>query len=159
MGNARKDPVRTLKLVVTLGAIGILLLRVAFPELQIDAVSLGFVGVALLPWPSPLIKSAKLPGGFEIEFQDVKKAAERVTSAEDSTTLLPSRAPPPSYLELWTKDPTCPESDCELKSRNACVNWRRSLPSSPTAACPVAPLTRRRQGGIPKATAMVPLKG
>ena len=104
MSEPVKDPLRSLKLLVTLGALLLLFVRILFPSLRIDAVSLGLVAVALLPWLSPLIKSAKLPGGFEIEFQDVKNAADKVTSGEASTPLV---SPPQlSYLELADQDPS-----------------------------------------------------
>ena len=43
--------------------------------LTIDAISLGLLIVALLPWASSLIESAKFPGGWEIKFRDLKKAS------------------------------------------------------------------------------------
>jgi hypothetical protein len=105
MSDATKDGLHGLKLAVSLGALTILLVRILFPALRIDAVSLGLIAVALLPWLSPLIKSAKLPGGFEIEFQDVKDAAEKVTSGEASISISPPSALQLSYLEVAEQDP------------------------------------------------------
>jgi hypothetical protein len=52
--------------------------RLVWPDLKIDAISLGLALVGVLPWLSPLIKSAEIPGLGRIEFQDVKSAAESV---------------------------------------------------------------------------------
>lgn len=56
--------------------------RLLWPWLQIDAVSLGLLALVILPWLTPLIKSAELPGGWKVEFQDVEKAAEKITGPQ-----------------------------------------------------------------------------
>jgi len=89
---------------MTVGALVVLLVRTLFPALGIDAVSLGLLLLALLPWLSPLIKSAKLPGGFEIEFQDVKDAAQKVTANEPAPTVAPPASP--TYLDIADQDPS-----------------------------------------------------
>jgi hypothetical protein len=105
MNKAPKDSLLPLKVLVTVGAIAVLALRIFLPTLRIDAVSLGLIGVALLPWLSPLIKSAKLPGGLEIEFQDVKNAAEKITAGEATTLLVAPSSPTPTYLDIAEQDP------------------------------------------------------
>lgn len=104
MKGGLSDPLLLLKSVVTLVALAVLVARIAFPTLRIDAVSLGLILVALLPWLSPLIKSAKLPGGFEIEFQDVRDAAERVTASEAAAPPVPPSTP--AYLDIADQDPS-----------------------------------------------------
>ena len=64
------DSVHTVKIVVTAVAAVALIARIVFPTLSIDAASLGLIALAILPWLAPLIKSAELPGGIKIEFQD-----------------------------------------------------------------------------------------
>jgi len=81
MASDSTDSHTGLKVIVTVVAVSLFVIRVALPHLNVDAVSLGLLLLALLPWLSPLIKSAKLPGGIEIEFQEVKKAAEKVTAS------------------------------------------------------------------------------
>lgn len=56
-----------------------IVVRLVFPALKIDAVSLGLFVLGVLPWLAPLIKSAELPGGWKIQFQDIKNAAEKIT--------------------------------------------------------------------------------
>ena len=101
-----------LKVAVTGIAVVALILRIAFPQLRIDAVSLGLLALALLPWLSPLIKSAELPGGLKIEFQEVKRAAEKVVAAiapSGAPAMAPqpgaAPAPEPVYLAIADQDP------------------------------------------------------
>ena len=61
-------------------AISVIWLRIWKPDLKIDALTFGLIIVAILPWLSELIESAKFPGGWEIKFRDLEKAAEKVTS-------------------------------------------------------------------------------
>jgi len=49
-----------------------------------DAVSLGLIIAALLPWASTLVESAKLPGGWEIKFRDLKGASDKIESKTKS---------------------------------------------------------------------------
>jgi len=78
----RPDSNLTLKIVVSSVCVILIALRFLFPNLQVDAVTLGLLVLALLPWLSPLIKSAEVPGVGKIEFQDVKVAIERVANSE-----------------------------------------------------------------------------
>jgi hypothetical protein len=43
--------------------------------------------VLLLPWCGSLIKSAKLPGGWEVTFREVDKAGEKITGETFSSSL------------------------------------------------------------------------
>jgi hypothetical protein len=97
---------RLLKAIVTVGAVSAFATHLILPNLKIDAVSFGFLLLALLPWLSPLIKSAKLPGGFEIEFQDVKNAADKVAAGEPAAAAMGTAAvQEPSYLTIAEQDP------------------------------------------------------
>jgi hypothetical protein len=40
--------------------------------LNIDAITLGLLVVAVLPWFSDLLQSAKFPGGWEVNFREIK---------------------------------------------------------------------------------------
>jgi hypothetical protein len=93
-----------LKTIVTLAAIILIAVHLIWPELKIDAITLGLLIVAVLPWLTTLIESAKLPGGWEVKFRDVKAAGQKIidqaTSAETKRL-----APKPSYLEISDQDP------------------------------------------------------
>ena len=69
----------TIKTLITAGAIGVLVLHAIRPDLRIDLVSLGLLIAAILPWLSSVIKSAEFPGGWKVEFQEVKQAGDKVT--------------------------------------------------------------------------------
>lgn len=72
-----------------------LLAHLLWPELRVDAISLGLLAVVILPWLSPLVKSAELPGGWKVQFQDVETAAARITGAA-SGAIPPKPTPPAS---------------------------------------------------------------
>ena len=74
----RLTPDQWLRLTITVLALAGLALHLFFPGVKLDTATLVLLGVALLPWLSSLVRSAKFPGGFEIEFQDLQAAAERV---------------------------------------------------------------------------------
>ncbi len=96
--------IRTVKSIITLGALVAVLARVIWPDLAIDGVTLGLLGLSVLPWLSPLVKSAELPGGFKIEFQDVQAAGDKITGG--MTPRPPGQVlPTPSYLEVSDIDP------------------------------------------------------
>ncbi|KLB48674.1 hypothetical protein, partial [Xanthomonas euvesicatoria] len=50
-----------LKAVISVVAVSAIAVRIAFPEIKIDLVTLGLMIVAVLPWLSELIESAKFP--------------------------------------------------------------------------------------------------
>ena len=92
-----------LKVGMSAVAIAGLLVRLIWPELKLDAVSLGLLFLALLPWATPLIKSAKLPGGIEITFQEVQSAGAKITGTSPSSMVV--REPSPVYLAVSERDP------------------------------------------------------
>ncbi len=69
-----------MKLAMTTGAVAVIVARLLWPDLHLDAVTLGLMVIAVLPWLSPLIKSAEFPGGWKIEFQEVKAAGDKITA-------------------------------------------------------------------------------
>lgn len=72
---------RDIQISITLIALVLILLRIAFPSIQIDGITLTLLLVAGLPWLIPLLKSLELPGGWKLEFQDfqeLKNKADKV---------------------------------------------------------------------------------
>jgi hypothetical protein len=62
------------KLVISAAAVALLLAQL-FAErfrFKIEPVTLGLAALAVLPWLSSIIDSAKLPGGWEVKFRDVQ---------------------------------------------------------------------------------------
>jgi hypothetical protein len=66
----KQIPIFWLKLSISSIALGVVGLRVAFPDIKIDIISLGLIILAFLPWCAELIESAKFPGGWEVKFKD-----------------------------------------------------------------------------------------
>ncbi len=93
-----------LKLIISIGAGVLILIHLVVPSLNIDAITLGLFIVLILPWLSSLIKSAELPGGWKIEFQDIQSAGAKVTK-ENPITKDATEAPTPAYLEVASRDP------------------------------------------------------
>jgi hypothetical protein len=79
---------------ITLGALLIAAIHVWFPTIAIDAVTVTLVLAAMVPWLAPLFKKLKLPGGWEIEFQELQQAKERVEKAGLLTAAPPGLAEP-----------------------------------------------------------------
>ncbi|MBI2759391.1 MAG: hypothetical protein HYX49_12040 [Chloroflexi bacterium] len=71
-----------LRTLVSVVAIVLLIVHILFPKAVVDAISLGLLLVAILPWLSSLIQSAKFPGGWEITFRDVEVAAQKIVSSK-----------------------------------------------------------------------------
>lgn len=78
-----------LKVLLSFIAISAITLRLIWPNLKIDSVTLGLIVLALLPWFSEIIETLKLPGGWEVKFRDMQKAGEKIAEQ------LPSASPPP----------------------------------------------------------------
>jgi hypothetical protein len=61
-------------------ALGLISVRFVRPDLKIDAVTIGLLVVAVLPWLSGLLDSAKFPGGWEVKFRDLESTLKDETS-------------------------------------------------------------------------------
>ena len=93
-----------LKLCISIGALIFIAIHIFLPDVKIDAITLGLLIVAVLPWLTSLIESAKFPGGWEVKFRDVQTAGDKITKQElvDVADVVPS---PPSFLEIAERDP------------------------------------------------------
>jgi len=94
----------SLKISITSISILLILVRLIWPNINIDSITLGLLVVAVLPWLSPLIKSVELPGGTKVEIRDLKAASDKIVG----DTPIPSEQPKPeaSYLEIADIDPS-----------------------------------------------------
>lgn len=64
-----------LKILITVIAAVLAVVRIVKPDIEIDSTILILFALAILPWLSSLIKRVKIPGGLEIEFQEMKAEA------------------------------------------------------------------------------------
>ena len=62
---------RLLRPFITIIALVFITVHLVWPQLVIDAVTLGLIVLALIPWIAPIIKSIDLPGVGTIEFREL----------------------------------------------------------------------------------------
>ena len=73
-----------LKVGITLVAVILVVVRLIWPNLKIDSITIGLLILGILPWLAPLIQSVKLPGGIKITLRDVQEAAQKATQTTDT---------------------------------------------------------------------------
>jgi hypothetical protein len=66
-------------ILVSVLAVGVAVVHVAFPSLTIDVVTLGLLAVAALPWLAPVVKSFKF-GSLEVDLRDLQQSVSEVRS-------------------------------------------------------------------------------
>lgn len=86
---------------ITLVAAVLIVVRLIWPTMKIDEITIGLFVVALIPWLTSIVESLKMPGGWEIRLRDVKEAGrkiiETVPPAPESVS--------PSFLAVAEQDP------------------------------------------------------
>lgn len=101
-----------IKLVISGGALVLLVVRFMLPQLKIDAVSIGLLVVCILPWAPAFVESLKAPGGWELKLRELATKVEKVIDASSegaSEPTAPDTEPPEltdsesKVLELLTK--------------------------------------------------------
>ena len=80
----KKDTYMWLRWLITAMAIIVALIRLLFPKLEIDAVSLGLIILALVPWLSPIIRTIEIAGIGKIELQEIKDQVDEIKGAVES---------------------------------------------------------------------------
>ena len=112
---------KVLRVGVTTLALAAAAVHILWPEIKIDAITLGLLIIACLPWLAPLIKSIEIPGVGKLELQEIKRQTEEARGAAQSasqkaefalagtqarTDLLsvPLKASPESQLEELSKE-------------------------------------------------------
>jgi hypothetical protein len=90
-----------LKFAISFISITGIVIHLIWPHLKIDLTTLGLMILGVLPWLSSLLESAKFPGGWEIKFRDLEKAASQITSGSKATTTANSE---PSFITIAAQD-------------------------------------------------------
>ena len=75
--------------------------RVVWPELKLDAVSLGLVAIVVLPWMTDLLDIIEFPGGWKISFRALEEAAAAIPQLDGR----PTETDLPTYLAVKGLDP------------------------------------------------------
>ncbi len=70
-------PSRITKSLLSLGAVILIILRIRWPDLKVDAITLGLLTVALLPWFFAFLESAEFPGGWKVKFRELRGVIEQ----------------------------------------------------------------------------------
>ena len=89
----------------------LIIIRLKFPQLSIDIVTISLLLVAAIPWFTNYIESASFPGGLKVKLKDIKDDGEKVTSngklnnKDVKKSGLPLKLPTYSYLKMSDKDP------------------------------------------------------
>jgi tetratricopeptide (TPR) repeat protein len=78
----KEIPIIWLKLLISFIALSAIALRIIFPGIKIDAISIGLIILAFLPWLSELIESAEFPGGWKVKFRKSESIVSKNSDAE-----------------------------------------------------------------------------
>lgn len=98
--------IRRTQILITLVALLVAIIHVAFPDLTIDAITVFLLVVALLPWLIPLVRSLEFPGGWKVEFQELEKARNKAEKAGLlSNKAKQAKTPSYSFESILDKDP------------------------------------------------------
>ena len=94
-------------IVITSIAIIGVIARLIWPDIKIDSITIGLLFIALIPWLPQYIKSAKLPGGWEINFQNLEAAGKKVIKEEElQSETNNTEYETVSYLSVADNDPS-----------------------------------------------------
>lgn len=130
---------RILRYTISILALVLAIAHIIWPTLSIDAITLGLLAIAVIPWLSPLFKSIELPGGVKIEYQELEKAAESANQAglvaSAPTTSLGAQAPRAKYAfeDVVTLDPNMALAGLRIEIERrlkALANASGGLPNS-----------------------------
>ena len=80
---------RLLQCGISAGAILFALVHFIWPTLNIDAIIITFLLIAVVPWLSPLFESLEFPGGWKIKFREMKEQIE---------TMIAKQTEPPKFI-------------------------------------------------------------
>jgi hypothetical protein len=78
--------VTRVRIIISIGALLVLFVRGIFPTfLPTDAVTIGFLVAAVLPWLGMLFDTAELPGGWKFKFQKLEAQAKQLEEKIDNS--------------------------------------------------------------------------
>lgn len=70
-----------IKLTVTIVALGIFILHLVRPDLSIDTTALILLGIACIPWLTPILQKIELPGGIKVELKELEELRDDAKDA------------------------------------------------------------------------------
>src|SRR5689334_8773781 len=75
-GNAAKASMLT-RLLVTVVALAAVAAHLIWSDLKVDGVVVAMLVVALLPWLGSVFESLELPGGWKLQYREIKQQLEK----------------------------------------------------------------------------------
>jgi hypothetical protein len=98
------------RILITLFALGGIIVHGWTPAIVVDAVTLGLVVVAVVPWLAPIVKSVELPGGFKFELKEVERKVEELKGATESASRKAETALSFSGMSATTRQAAFPKN-------------------------------------------------
>ena len=80
------------KIMISVSAILLILIRLLWPQITVDAITLGLLVVAALPWFAAILESAELPGGWKLEFRKLDGDTATETARRNRYLEIPGRS-------------------------------------------------------------------
>lgn len=78
------------KVVISVSALALILIRLVWPQLAVDAITLGLLVVAALPWFSPILESIEAPWGWKVKFKEIESQQQQQQAEIDTLKFLVS---------------------------------------------------------------------
>jgi hypothetical protein len=69
--------IRRLQYIISVTCTVLIIVHILFPALSFDAVTLGLIILAVIPWLAPIFKSIEMPGGWKVEFQELLRTEKK----------------------------------------------------------------------------------
>jgi hypothetical protein len=89
-----RNPISIISILISVFAIFLLMLHLIIPSLTIDIITITLFLIAIIPWAGQIFKSIKLPGGFQIEYQELRELSQKL---RDSNLIAEPTEEPPNY--------------------------------------------------------------
>jgi hypothetical protein len=83
-GRMNLDHDSVVKVAISVVAAALIVAHLFFPQLKTDSTTLGLLAIGVIPWIYVFLKSAKFPGGLEVNFREIQEAGEKITAGATS---------------------------------------------------------------------------
>jgi hypothetical protein len=78
------------KILISTGAVGLIIIHLLWSQIAVDAITLGLLIVAALPWFSSILDSIEFPGGWKVQFKELASQQEQQQAEIDTLKFLVS---------------------------------------------------------------------
>ncbi len=84
---------------ISVGAAILIVVHALRPDIEVDAITLGLIIIAALPWLTSVVESVELPGGWKVKLRDVAAAGQKVVGLSMITSVHEAAVPYGSAVE------------------------------------------------------------